>query len=293
MSKMGDFDLKTALSLFPSVEGSEEQIKKLIDSLEFYSESIKTSEHSKLMKFVMKTRLSSSIRVKLNESYDTIVALIEDIRKYLLPRHSDAAIMSRLVRCKQGNRTLEEFGKEIEKLSVDLTIAQAEGKKLLYQELRTINERMAIKKFADGLNSKKLSTIIASRGVSTIRQAVVIAKEEEEEEPSEISISYARILKKKFVQRPNQQGYRNFYNSNRNNNWQNRQGRPANWQNQQGQARPWFNNNQKVGQLQNKSANVRYLESAEQPGSNTSRNAVVISEMASNSGEEFFRDLSV
>lgn len=39
-SKMGDFDLKTALSLFPAIEGSEEQINKLVDSLEFYGGSI-------------------------------------------------------------------------------------------------------------------------------------------------------------------------------------------------------------------------------------------------------------
>lgn len=83
VSKMADFDLKTALSLLPVVDVDENQINQLIDWLQFYSGTLKEKDQTVLINFVVKTRLSSKAKLKIKNEYATVSDLIGDIRKYL------------------------------------------------------------------------------------------------------------------------------------------------------------------------------------------------------------------
>ncbi|XP_063538138.1 uncharacterized protein LOC134747443 [Cydia strobilella] len=180
VSKMADFDLKTALSLLPVADVDENQINQLIDGVQFYSSTLKENDQTVLINFVVKTRLSSKAKLKIKNEYVTVTDLISDIKKYLLPKKSYTAILSQLQRCRQGNRSIEDFGNEVEQLFTNLTLTQADGNSVAHDILRPINEKTAIRRFAEGLNSDRISTIIASRAIESIREAITVAVDESE-----------------------------------------------------------------------------------------------------------------
>ena len=67
---------------------------------------------------------------------------------------------------------------------MDLTIAQADGKTENLKILQPLNEKQAIKRFADGLRNKWLSTIIAARKFDSLKDAIQTAIDEETTTPS-------------------------------------------------------------------------------------------------------------
>lgn len=102
------------------------------------------------------------------------------MKSLLLPKKSATAIQSKLQNIRQNNMTVRDFGKEIAELFVDLTISQADGNANSFKVVKPLNEKMAIKRFADGLRSRRLSTIIAARDFSSLKDAVQAAQEEDE-----------------------------------------------------------------------------------------------------------------
>ncbi|XP_063893321.1 uncharacterized protein LOC135117648 [Helicoverpa armigera] len=180
VTKMSDsFDIKTAISLLPVMNGQEQVTNQLIDGILLYSSLINDDSRSKLIDFVLKTRLSPSAKLRLKTTYADIESLVGDIRFYLLPKKSAVALQTQLFRATQGRRTIEKFGSEIEELFVNLTIAQANEKRDAYEVLRPLNERTAIKRFSDGLTDKRLSTIIASRQFASLSEAITAAVDEQ------------------------------------------------------------------------------------------------------------------
>lgn len=116
------------------------------------------------------------------------------MKRLLLPRKSQTALQSKLQHCRQNNKSVTDFGKEISKLFVDLTVTQADGVSSSYNILRSLNEKLTIKRFADGLRDRRLSTIIASRNFSHLTDAIQAAQDEETLSTSTDFIS-ARLLK--------------------------------------------------------------------------------------------------
>lgn len=177
--KMATFNLKTALSLLPIMTDEEYNTKQLIDGIEYYGSVIEQKDHANLIVFVLKSRLSQSAKLKLNTNYTTIDGLIKDMKLHLLTRKSATAIQTKLQNMRQNNLSIGEFGKSISELMVDLTISQAEGNTSSYQVLKSLNEKTAIKKFSDGLRNQRLSTIIAARNFSSLKEAIQAAQDEE------------------------------------------------------------------------------------------------------------------
>ncbi|CAG9091914.1 unnamed protein product [Plutella xylostella] len=66
---------------------------------------------------------------------------------------------------------------------VDLTISQADNNPNSYEILRPINEKLAIKRFADGLRNRRLGTIITARNYESLREAIRAAEDEELAQP--------------------------------------------------------------------------------------------------------------
>ncbi|XP_059051870.1 uncharacterized protein LOC131846552 [Achroia grisella] len=206
---MAAFDLKTALSLFPIVNREEDIIKSLLDGIEFYKTVLRSEDHPLLINFILKTRLSSGAKLKLKTNYDSISDLTGDIKKFLLPNKSYTFILAQLQKCRQGNRTILEFGDEIERLFIELTIAQAGGLNTAYEILLPINEKTAVKQFARGLNNDRLSMIITCREISQVREAITIAIEEENERLSLNSETCYRIQSRNYYTK-----YNHAYNKN-------------------------------------------------------------------------------
>ncbi|CAG9787790.1 unnamed protein product [Diatraea saccharalis] len=176
---MEDFNLKTAVSLLPIMDDRENTTKNLISSIEMYSSLLDEKSRVMLINFVLKTRLSEGARLRLNQKYDSVEHLIKDMRDHLLTKKSFTALQHQLLRCTQNQRDIEDYGKQIEQLFVELTISQADGDTKKYEILKPINEKMAIKQFTTGLRNGNLSTIISARNYENLKDAIRGAKDEQ------------------------------------------------------------------------------------------------------------------
>ncbi|XP_063635032.1 uncharacterized protein LOC134805716 [Cydia splendana] len=179
------FDVKTAIALLPVMTGQEDTTKQLIDGILMYSSILNSETQQVLIDFVLKTRLSSSAKLRLKTSYSSVELLVTDMRTFLLPKKSSESIQAQLYRARQGRRTIEAFGAEIEDLFVNLTISQADGNDSRYDILRPLNGKSAIKRFADGLADPKLSTIISSRQFTSLPEAIRTAIDEHSSSPQQ------------------------------------------------------------------------------------------------------------
>lgn len=203
------FEIKTALHLLPVMDDSSDNTKQLIESIEYYDSVLdKPGCKIKLIQFVLKNRLSQRAKLLLSSKYETVDELIKDMRKLLLPQKSYISIQTKLQNCKQYNKTVTDYGKEISELFVNLTISQAESDSAKYALLKPMNEKLAIKRFADGLRDRRLSTIIASRNCSSLTEAIQTAQDEETPGPSG-SAEMIGTYKHSFYQTKRaQRGYR-------------------------------------------------------------------------------------
>lgn len=173
------FNLKTALSLLPVVS-DENSIRQLIDGIEYYNSLLENDQcKSSLISFVLKTRLSQAAKLRLQNNYLNVDDLLNDMRTILLPKKSATALQNKLHSTSQGQKSIEDYGRELSEIFMDLSIAQADGKMENLKILQPVCEKQAIKRFADGLRNRRLSTIIAARNFSNLKDAVQAAVDEE------------------------------------------------------------------------------------------------------------------
>ena len=177
---MATFDLKTAANLLPIMNDDEIVTLQLIDAIELYESMLKDESNKiHLINFVLKTRLSYGAKLRMDTNYSTVGDMITDMKKHLLTKKSDTALQTRLQNVRQNNRSISEFGVEVERLFTDLTISQADGNSDNFKVLKPINEKNAIKRFSDGLRDRRLSTIITARNFTSLKDAIRAAQDEE------------------------------------------------------------------------------------------------------------------
>lgn len=238
------FDLKCATSLLPRMNGTEDVTKQLIDSVEMYGELLDESGQELLINFVLKTRVSQSAKLRLCKTYPSVAELLTDMRTRLLTRKSAAVLASELHRARQGNKSIDEFGRTLEELLVNLTMAQANGDNNMVEVLTRVNEKLAINVFANGLRDKDLQVIVKARSCELLKDAVMAAKEEE---TSRASIPAQQFHFTKRNQNrgsyPNNGNYSkgNKYNG-KNNNWQQSTSRRPSNNNGRKQNNAWSGN---------------------------------------------------
>lgn len=176
---MEEFNLKVALSLIPVMTDDEDAIEQLINSIEYYDSILKTESKQSLINFVLKNRLTKMAKLKLSQTYTSVENMVKDMKKNLLTKKSAFAIQNQMQILRQGDSTIDDFGKQLADMFVNLTIAQSEGNSSAFDVLKKVNEKQAIKKFADGLRNRRISTIIAAREYNFLKDAVQGAKDEE------------------------------------------------------------------------------------------------------------------
>lgn len=189
---MDTFDLKTALNLLPVMTDDQTSIKQLIDNIDYYGSLLKNSDcQQNLINFVLKSRLSQSAKIKLQNNYTNIASLLQDMRTVWvrlrpfepIAQKGATAIQTKMQQIRQDDRSISEFGRELSELFVDLTISQANGNSESFSVLKPLNEKTAIKKFADGLRNRRISTIIAARNFTSLKDAIQAAVDEEVSSP--------------------------------------------------------------------------------------------------------------
>lgn len=211
LPKMDKFDLKTAIMLLPEMNGDECVTKKLINCIEMYQSMIDSTTEPQLIKFVLTSRLSESAKMRLSQNYSTCNDLISDMKAHLLTKRSSNAIHLELMKMRQNDDTVEDYGKKIEDLFINLTISQADGKADSFQTLKPINEKLAIHRFTDGLRSRELSVILAARNYSELKDVIRAAKDEEASGNHQSTSSvFAGQTQRGY---PGRFGSRNFYSN--------------------------------------------------------------------------------
>lgn len=218
-SNMENFDLKTAGSLLPCMDGSEETTKQLIDSIILYAEFLKPEHKKYLITYVLKTRLTQNAKIRLSTSYDTVEALVKDIRDSFVSKKSATTISNQLHQAKQLNKSINEFGKEIEQLVTDLTYAQAGDDENLLKSLQPVNEKIAINSFCNGVRNHELRTILRARHCTTLKDAISTAIDEELNKPSSSNVMYFNTRTR--VNNRGYRGHRNRQTHNHGNTFQN------------------------------------------------------------------------
>ncbi|KAJ3657722.1 hypothetical protein Zmor_009506 [Zophobas morio] len=121
------FNLKTATSLLPLMNGNESVTKQLIDAIELYDSLLDNDGKQALTNYVLKARLTESAKIRLKNVYASNALLVQDMRRFLLTTKSAASLSTQLVQIRQNNMSIEDFGRKVENLLVELTIAQADG----------------------------------------------------------------------------------------------------------------------------------------------------------------------
>lgn len=195
---MGEkFDLRTAASLLPQLDGQESTTKRLIDAIELYRDLLDEDGKIFLITYILKTRLSENAKLRLEKTYNNVNNLIKDMRIHLLATKSEAVLSSELHSAKQKGKTIDEFGKNIETLLSELTISQAKGDDNATTILKRANEKIAINTFVNGLQNSELRTIIKARNYTSLKETITGALEENQNlsptrEPPQSNIFHIR-----------------------------------------------------------------------------------------------------
>lgn len=193
VDKMAEkFDLKTAASLLPHMDGTEDSTRQLIDAIELYGELLDNDGKKSLIKYVLKVKFSQNAKMRLGQTYTNINDLVQDMKNHLLSKKSAASLSTQLHSAKQGNKSIEEYANIIEQLLLDLTIAESDNNADAATILRQVNEKLALNAFSNGLKNNDLKTIIKSRNYDKLKDAVMAAKEEELVQTSGSSIFHMR-----------------------------------------------------------------------------------------------------
>lgn len=224
------FDAKTASSLLPIMDGSENATLQLINGIEWYNAILDEAGKLLLTTYVLKTRLSGSAKIRLKSSYASNDLLVTDLRLHFTTKKSATALSSKLNNIKQGQKSVEEFGKTIEELMTDLTISQSGGDSGVADILRPVNEKIAINSFANGLQNYELRTIVKARNYDTLSEAICGAKDEDSVQTNVKPLFHMRG-------RGNFSHYQNYRNNN------SRRGQLNDFRNNRGRNNIGFNNN--------------------------------------------------
>lgn len=277
------FDLRTASTMLPLMDGTEKTTNQLVDAISLYNSFLDDAGKKLLTTYVLKARLSQSAKLRLEDAYDSNEDLIADIKKHCIAPKSAAAISVKLNSARQGGRSLQEFGGYIENLFRDLTLAQAEGNSASMKVLKQSNEKLSIHAYANGLRDPELRTIVKARNVGSLAEAIRISLDEKSNAPQEHEINhfgnrgrYSRgmryIGRRNFSENRNANG--NYYYHNQNLSRNNR----------------GFNNRGFRGQFRTRAYSRGSVNHRGQFRGNNHRLHVVTEEASNDTDSTFFRE---
>lgn len=218
-AKMGEsFSFKTASALLPKLDGSTDTVHQLIESIDFYESSLAAESKPQVINYVLKICLSHRDRIRMKSGYTTVFELIVDLKRNFLPKQSAPSLIAKMQASSQGNLTTSEYGRSIETLMADLTIAQV-GEIAETQVIEVIskqNEKLAVDIFAKGLRSREIRTVIKARNYERLSEAISAANEEALSADSESTVN---VIRGKFHSRP-QTGTVSTHRRNNGNHWE-------------------------------------------------------------------------
>ncbi|KAF5276014.1 hypothetical protein FQA39_LY00810 [Lamprigera yunnana] len=153
-------------------------IEKLLP-LNFESSNAQNSEN--IFNHITETKISKNFDFKTAASpvpkKNTVYQFIERI-EFMFIIEIRFALVAQLQQTKEGNLNIDEYGKSIESLMADLTIAQAGDNGEAIATFREANETITIDVFTRGISNQEVRTVTRARNFKSLSEAINTAKEE-------------------------------------------------------------------------------------------------------------------
>lgn len=178
--EMASFDITAAIKVIPEFKGESKELSNFLNIIEFLHDTLKDeAEKAKLIKFVLKTRLSEKVKNKLvTQSVPTNLKALQDTLQYVFkPNKTPLAIQTELGTVSQGNKNITDYSQKVETLMAQLNMLQISEQGEAHRDIISkLNEQLALNAFKNGLNEPLKATIYAARP-KTLQEAVQIASE--------------------------------------------------------------------------------------------------------------------
>lgn len=220
--KMATFDIITAIKIIPCFNGEHRELYNFLNIVEAIQESYKDdNEREKLINFVYKTKLAEKVKNRLLNTAkpEKFIELKKLLNENYLPKRTAISVQTELNKEKQNGKSLENFITRIEDLVSNLNAIQlSENNNENKEILCTLNEKVALNVFKNGLNESIKTTILAARP-KTFLDACKLAREINMNERSEYE---NKIFNYNKGGNNNKNNHNTFYRGNNSNNDKNR-----------------------------------------------------------------------
>lgn len=236
------FDLKTASAVLQEFSGDPATCKDFLDTVEMYDSLLNTAGKKILLDFVLKVKIKGAAKTKLSSSKapTSITELKALILERFAPRKSLKGLTNQLSTTKQNGKSVNEFAKQIEFLTQQITELQVtEENKEQKHIIAEVNEQHALIAFTSGVKPY-IQQVVLANNPKTLNEAIEIALETEatasdqRQDPREFSMNYihrnpwrrgnqqhkrAFQSRRRFETFKGRKSYnnQNFYNNNKNN----------------------------------------------------------------------------
>lgn len=212
-NNMASFDIQIALKVIPEFQGDTKDLNNFLNLVEFVHDDLKdATEKGKLIKFILRTRLSEKVKNKLSivtppTDFTSLRNVLQDIFRV---NKTPLKIQSELAKLSQGNRTVKDFASHIEDLVSQLNSLQIAEQGETHREIiAKLNDQIGLNSFKSGLH-ENIKNIVFAASPKTLQEAVRTASEAE-------VVGTARVFNYNSRRFNNYSQNRNRYNNNFNN----------------------------------------------------------------------------
>lgn len=163
-----EFDIKNHVNLIPEFDGQFQKYSNFINFVEFVHDTLNDNGKSRLINFILKTKLSDGIRLKLS-AYPTATTLAqfkENMSKIIKSNKTSLSIQSELVRTRQNISSVIDFSSKIESLISELNSIQISQRGEQYRDvIIQMNDEIGLNAFKNGIKADDhcWKTIFAQR----------------------------------------------------------------------------------------------------------------------------------
>lgn len=195
------FDIRTATSLLHTYDGKENETEAFIESMELLDE-LTQAEHKGIMVKFIRTRITGKAKSVLTDDIKTVAQIKAKLKEKFTVKLSSDAILAQLRNCKQGNRKLTDFSKQVEDLSSLLTRAFISENVATNDTAEKLAEKFSVQAFINNIENSETSLILKATNLSTLNELVTKAVAVDKPAPSKIL----------YYNRQQNNGFRNSFN---------------------------------------------------------------------------------
>lgn len=267
-TEMADFKILEANKLLPEFDGNLTKLTNFLNLTEYIYETLKDEEKTKLINFIINTKLSDTARNKIavETKPKTYIEFKNLFTKTFKSNRTPLNIQTELINLKQTNLNITTYASTIEKLTFELNNALTLNKDANTKKITNeINDQLALNIFKKGLNEPIKSIIFAAKPAS-LQDAIQLASEANASQPPSQVFNYRSNTRYDYN---NNRGRNNITNRNRYGNNFNNTGRYNSYNRNTNYTRGNNNNN-----YSNKFNNTR--------GNNSNNNRQYVRSMTGN-----------